>query len=201
MSDVDRLKTLGPEHRDRTWRWMVGDEETKVLYRYRTRWQLSIDNGEAWDDCVDSRDLPVSPDWIVAPWDGHFIEYAPSTPATEQQDRDLLDRVPDRYRCICRGDVVCAFHQTERLHDAHRCWGKPQCPFCNEEPGYTANERLLRDLAAEVSRLRAQETRIRELHRRGIWTATGQYYCVHCRPSDVRWPCKTIAALDTEGEA
>jgi hypothetical protein len=101
-------------------------------------------------------------------------------PSAEQQARDLLAQVICNERWGIDGQI----------HD----------PTGWDRGTADAVLAALKPTFAEVSRLRAQETRIRELHRRGIWTATGQYYCVHCRPSDVRWPCKTIAALDTEGE-
>ncbi|AIM51036.1 hypothetical protein SEA_MODRAGONS_92 [Mycobacterium phage Modragons] len=209
MSDVDRLKTLGPEHRDRTWRWMLGDEETKVLYRYRTRWQLSIDNGEAWDDCVDSRDLPVSPDWIVAPWDGHFIEYAPSTPATEQQDRDLLDldaitedigmaeRSAEMARHVALDHAPQLIAEIRKLHtwdglmellDEH--WPADIFPTLPDDDKRDPGPRII-SLLRWVSRLRAQETRIRALANQHVGAPCDCNAIAH----------QILAALDTEGEA
>jgi hypothetical protein len=38
--------------------------------------------------------------------------------------------------------------------------------------------------------------RVRQIHQRGMWTATGRFYCKHCRNREVEWPCPTIRAID-----
>jgi hypothetical protein len=52
---------------------------------------------------------------------------------------------------------------------------------------------------AAVHRARALEsavTEIRQIHQRGIWTASMTYYCKHCRPITKEWPCPTVKALN-----
>lgn len=40
---------------------------------------------------------------------------------------------------------------------------------------------------------------VRAIHERGIFTATGKFYCKHCRAREVEWPCRTIRAIDEVG--
>lgn len=48
-----------------------------------------------------------------------------------------------------------------------------------------------------LERFRVAEAKIREIHQRRMWTATGQFYCDHCLETGCRrWPCDTIAALN-----
>ena len=54
---------------------------------------------------------------------------------------------------------------------------------------------------AETARLRAAVERVRAVHRRGIYTATGNAFCFACEDEYGRkpWPCPTIAALEAPG--
>ena len=54
---------------------------------------------------------------------------------------------------------------------------------------------------AETTRLRAAVERVRAVHRRGIYTATGNAFCFACEDEYGRkpWPCPTIAALEAPG--
>lgn len=40
---------------------------------------------------------------------------------------------------------------------------------------------------------------VRAIHQRGLFSATGKFFCKHCRAREVEWPCPTIRAIDSAG--
>lgn len=48
------------------------------------------------------------------------------------------------------------------------------------------------ELLCRCDELSAAIDAIKLLHERGVWEATGKFYCKHCWNREVEWPCPTM---------